>query len=231
MMEARWRCSTTTMTAVMTRTVPSRNWAWSDMNLNRGSLGLTSGSRPGVEPDLPERDVRVAQPVHLHAPDIRLEEPLVGVVPDRHDRSVIEDELLSLAVEARLARQVPLPLRLEEELIDHRVRVSREVPGAARVEELEQEVVRVRHIGKPCIEEHRELALREHRRERGPVRLVVELGLDSHRRQVLLDLRVLLQELLELHTGPDLDRGETAPARVSGQGKEIPGSLRVIGVT
>src|SRR5262252_7914487 len=52
-----------------------------------------------IEPDLPQRNVGVAQPVDLDAPDVRLEEPLVRVVPDRDHRRVFDDQLLDPAVQ------------------------------------------------------------------------------------------------------------------------------------
>ena len=166
------------------------------MNLNLENSSLTSVSRAAVEPDFLEGNVRVAQAVHLYASDVRLKESFVGVVPDRNDGSVIEHHLFSLAIEVRLPLKVPLPFRLEEEVIHRLVRVTREVAGTSRVEEREEEVIRMRHIGGPRVEEDRELALGKHCRERRPIRLVVELSLDADRRQILLDLLVLLKELL-----------------------------------
>src|SRR5206468_10623804 len=123
----------------------------------------------------------------------------------------------------RLPLKVSLPFRLEEEVIHRLVRVTREVAGASRIEELEEEVVRMRHIGGPRVEKDRELALGKSRRERRPVRLVMEFSLDAHRLQILLDLLMLLKELLVSHTGPDRDRGKTATPRVSRLGEKLPG--------
>src|SRR2546422_6662211 len=40
--------------------------------------------------DLAQRDVWVAEAVHLDAPDVRLEEPLVGVMHHRDERRVVD---------------------------------------------------------------------------------------------------------------------------------------------
>src|SRR5262245_60621811 len=145
MIAARWRCSTTTITATMTRsrtrTVPRRNCICRDMNRGRGRSGLTSGSPVVVEPDLLERDVGVPQAVHCHASDVRLKEPLVGVVPDRNDRSVVQNEPLGLSVEIHLSGQVALAPCPGEKLVEHPVGVPSDVSRAPRIEEVEEETV------------------------------------------------------------------------------------------
>src|SRR5262249_32597674 len=76
----------------------------------RGGAGATGiGPEPSwaVEPDLPKGDVGVAQPVDLDAPDVRLEEPLVRVVPDRDHRRVVDDQLLDPAVQLHPAGPGP----------------------------------------------------------------------------------------------------------------------------
>src|SRR3989304_2451292 len=89
-MADRWLLSTIATRAAITRrmtsTVPHRSFAWRETNLNGSGDGVMARSRLAIQPDLAERDVRIAQAVDLDAPDVGLEEPLVGVVPYRGGR-------------------------------------------------------------------------------------------------------------------------------------------------
>src|SRR3989442_9607868 len=102
--------------------------------------GASGASSRRLEPDLAQRDVRVAESVHLDAPDVRLEEPLVGVMHHRDDRRVVEHELLGTLVELDSPLEVRRVPRGHEQLVDRGIRVMEEIAGALRVEELEKEV-------------------------------------------------------------------------------------------
>src|SRR5215470_8441950 len=156
MMFVRSRCSTTTVTAAMspamTRMAPTSSFVRSETNTGPA---ITDPSAGPLEPHLPEWDVRVAEAADLHTLDVGLEETLVRVVPEGDHRGVLEDHLLGPAVNLYPARHVRLGPGLLEEDIHRRIRVAHVVPGAAGVEHLRQEVLRVRDIREPGPEEDR----------------------------------------------------------------------------
>src|SRR5215831_4065766 len=160
---------TAAMTSSSTRTVPRSSWACSETNGRCCCVALMSWTWRAVEPHLPQWDVRVAQSVDLHAPHVRLEQPLVGVVEARNQRDVVENQLLGAAVQIDTSAHILLRPRLNQEIVHDRVSVPREVAWTLRVEELEEEVVGVRYIREPRVQEHRELALGKRRGERRPV--------------------------------------------------------------
>src|SRR5262249_6315457 len=127
MIAARWRCSTTTITATMTRsrtrTVPRRNCICRDMNRGRGRSALTSGPAVVAGRALLRWKEGLSKAVHFQASEVRLKEPLVGMVPDRNDGSVVQDEPLGLSVEFHLSGQIALASCPCEELVEHPVRV------------------------------------------------------------------------------------------------------------
>src|SRR3990170_4950415 len=230
----RWRCSTMIVSAAIisriTSTVPQRSFAWRETNLNGSGDGVMWRSRLAIQPDLPERDIGIAQAVDLDAPDVRLEKPLVRVVQNWNDRRVLEDQFLRPPVEVHPACEVRLPPRPEQQVVHHRVGIAEEIAGASGVEELEEKVVRIRDIGEPRVQENGELPFAKHLGKGRPVRQVLEVSLDSHRIQVLLDLLMLAKDPLEPDARPDRDWGEPTSPGVPRLGKELPCPHGVIGV-
>src|SRR5262247_4948512 len=100
-MAVRWRCSTTSITAVMTTamisSVPHRRRVPSERA--RMGMGLMGSPGGGVQPDLAHGNVGIAQAVDLDAAHVRLEDALVGLVPDREHRRVVHDQLLGAPVQ------------------------------------------------------------------------------------------------------------------------------------
>src|SRR5215831_7482535 len=104
------------------------------MKWTPGNSFFTAGSLPRVEPQLSERNVGVAKPAHLDAPDVRLEEPFVRVVPDRGDRGLVHDHLLGSPVQLDAPWLISLLPRLKQEIVDNGVGVSREVARTPGIE-------------------------------------------------------------------------------------------------
>src|SRR5512145_1182566 len=92
MAASRCRCSTTPITAPMTSTmittVPNRSRARSER------IPRVMASVVPIQPDLAERDVRIAQAIDLDAADVALEHPLVGMLVEGDQRSVLDDLLI-----------------------------------------------------------------------------------------------------------------------------------------
>jgi hypothetical protein len=150
-----------------------------------------------------------------------LEQSLVRVVKHRDDRRVVEDQLLGPPVSLDADVEVVRAASALEHVVDDRVGVAEEIARAPRVEQLRQEVVGVGDVRVPGIEEDRQLALVDHPRERGPVGVVLELHRHPDRRQRLLDLFVLAQDVISLRAGPDRDGRQAPPAGVSGVGEQV----------
>src|SRR5882762_9117002 len=165
----------------------------------------SAASSRALQPDLPEWDVGVAQPVHLDAPDVRLEQALVGVVEEWDDRRVLENQLLGLLIQLDAALVIPGAPRAHQDVVDGGVRVAEEVTGPPRVKQSSEEIIRVRDIGIPRVEEDRELALVEHLRERRPVGEIANVDGDPHRAERLLDLIVLPHDIGSFRARPDRD--------------------------
>jgi hypothetical protein len=80
------------------------------------------------EPELPQRNVRIAEPIDFDAADVGLEEPLVGVVPDRNDRRVVHDQLLGPPVELDASLTSRSGAAWSEDVI-HRRRIAVKLRG------------------------------------------------------------------------------------------------------
>ncbi len=98
------------------------------------------------------------------------------------------------------------------------------------MEQLREEIVGVRDVGVPRPQEDGKLAVIDHLRERSPVRVVVDLGRDADRRERLLDLLVLEDDVVPLHARPDREGRQAASTRIARPRQQIAGLLRVVRV-
>src|SRR5215510_4244263 len=125
MIIVRCRCSTTAVTVAIStatiRIVPMRSFVRSETKTGRAMEERLAGS---LEPHLPERDVRIAETVDLHALHVRLEQTLVRVVPDWNHRRILHDQLLRATVELDATRHVQLGPRLIEKPVHRRIGVA-----------------------------------------------------------------------------------------------------------
>src|SRR2546428_6193674 len=193
-----------------------------------GASPGVSGSSATLQPDLPEWDVRIAKAIHLDAPDIGLEEPLVRVVVDRHDRRVVEDHLLGFPVQLDPPLQIAHAPSARELIVHDWVRVPEEVARAPRVKELGEEIIWIRDIGMPGVQEDGQHPFVEHLRERRPICEVVDFRDNPDRRERLLDLLVLTDDIVPLHARPDRDGWQTTPPGVARVGEKPTGLVRII---
>src|SRR5439155_1344371 len=174
--------------------------------------------------------VRITETAHLDGADIGLEDSLVRVVQDRNERRVVQHELLDTLVELDSSVNVRRVPGSHEQVVDHGVRVPEEVARAVRVEELEEEVVRIWHVRVPAVHEDGEPPLFEQLRERRTVGEIVELNRDADRSKLPLDLLVLADNVVTLDTRPDRDRAEAAAIGIAGLGEQLASPPRIVRV-